>query len=114
MSRLPLLFSVLALLLAVSLVSAAEQKHGFLDKVYNGLEGEGKYIVFIPKAYDGSKEFPVIFFLHGAGETGTDGKKQAGQGLGNAVKPRADTFPFIVVFPQAQPQQGGWAAGSQN
>jgi len=100
------------LLFATAALPAAEPKHGFIDKVYNGPEGEGKYIVFIPKAYDGSKEFPIILFLHGAGETGTDGKKQAEVGLGKAVKAHADTFPFIVVFPQSQKRT--WGAASED
>ncbi len=112
LSRL-LLFAFAFLLAAAPAVVAAEAaQHGFLDKVYKGPEGEGKYIVFVPKAYDGSKPFPVILFLHGAGETGTDGKKQAEVGLGKAVKKDADTFPFIVVFPQSQKRN--WGAASED
>jgi predicted peptidase len=69
-----------------------------------------KYIVFVPKDYHGDKEYPVILFLHGAGESGTDGKKQAAVGLGKAIRDRNEDFPFIVVFPQSQ--KGGWKASS--
>jgi predicted peptidase len=78
-------------------------EHGFVHKVHKDASGDtGKYVVFVPEGYQGDKAYPLILFLHGAGETGTDGEKQAKVGLGPAVKKRATTFPFIVVFPQSQ------------
>src|SRR5262249_53053086 len=56
------------------------------------------------------KAYPVILFLHGAGETGSDGKKQASVGLGKAVKAQEKSFPFITIFPQSQKRT--WQAGS--
>jgi predicted peptidase len=86
---------------------------GFLDRVHKGPDGkEAKYVLFVPHDYKGDKPYPLILFLHGAGETGTDGKKQATAGLGNAIKKREKDFPFIVVFPQAQ--TFGWDAGNAN
>src|SRR5690606_10529805 len=46
--------------------------------------------------------WPVILFLHGAGERGTDGRRQLSAGLGPIVKLRSETFPALVVFPQAE------------
>jgi predicted peptidase len=69
-----------------------------------------KYVVFVPKDYTGDKEFPVILFLHGAGESGTDGLKQVGTGLGKAIRDKKGDFGFIAVFPQSQ--KGGWKAES--
>lgn len=92
---------------------AGEVKTGFLDKVYKGNDGDAKYVVYIPKDYginDDQKAYPVILFLHGAGETGTDGKKQAIVGLGKAIRTKKGNFPFIVVFPQSQKLT--WRAGS--
>jgi predicted peptidase len=105
---------VFAFLAAVA-VQAGDAKTGFIDKIYKGKDAKGKetevkYIVFVPKDYDGSKEFPVILFLHGAGETGTDGKRQAEVGLGKAIRKKQEKFPFITVFPQSQ--KGGWGANS--
>ncbi len=75
---------------------------GFLDRVYKNSEGkEFKYIVFVPHDYKGDKEYPVILFLHGAGESGSDGKRQAKVGLGPAIRKQEKTFPFIAIFPQA-------------
>jgi predicted peptidase len=91
---------------------AGRRKEGFVSRTYRGDEGEGKYLVFVPHKYDAKKPSPVILFLHGAGQTGTDGKAPATVGLGAAIKTREKTFPFIVVFPQSQQQT--WQAGSKD
>lgn len=96
--------------LAIGPLGAGDKdEHGFVSKVYKGKEGESKYVVFVPHDYKGDKDYPLILFLHGAGERGTDGKKQAMVGLGKAIKDKKEKFPFIVVFPQAQKT---WQAGS--
>ena len=104
---------VLAVILAGNLLSAqaGEEKTGFINKVYTGPEGEGKYVVFVPKAYKGDKEFPLILFLHGLGESGSDGLNQVKVGIGPAIK-KKDDFPFIVVFPQSQKRS--WQANSDD
>ncbi|MBX7167096.1 MAG: dienelactone hydrolase family protein [Pirellulales bacterium] len=83
---------------------------GFLSRSYQDAEGvEHKYVVFVPAAYDGNTPFPLIIFLHGAGERGTDNEKQVAVGLGPVVRKQAATFPAIVLFPQAEKS---WMAGS--
>ncbi len=86
-----------------------KSEHGFLNKVFKDKDEESKYVLFVPPSYKGDTAFPVILFLHGAGERGTDGKKQAKVGLGKAIKDKKQDFPFIVVFPQAQKT---WQASS--
>jgi predicted peptidase len=63
----------------------------------------------VPEGYDGSKTFPVILFLHGAGERGEDGVVPAQVGIGPAILNRSGGIPALVVFPQARRT---WAAGS--
>lgn len=93
-------------------------KTGFIDKVFKNDDGtESPYVVFVPHGYDGTKEYPTILFLHGAGETKQadpkkDGKKPVEVGLGPAIKAREKTFPFIAVIPRAE--GFGWAADSKN
>ena len=93
---------------------AAGKTGDFVDRVYRDEAGEHKYAVFVPAGYSPQKKWPVILFLHGAGERGTDGKKQTTVGLGPFVKAQAATFPFLVVFPQCEDQVGrrleGWLA----
>ena len=66
--------------------------------------------MFVPEAYDRSVEYPTILFLHGAGQTGSNGELQAQGGLGEAIRKRQSNFPFIAVFPQSR--QGTWSSES--
>jgi predicted peptidase len=59
-------------------------------------------VLFVPHDYKPDKAYPLILFLHGAGETGSDGKKQVNVGLGPAVRKQEKTFPCLVIFPQSQ------------
>src|SRR5207248_11298799 len=89
----------------------ADTKHGFLDRVHKDADGqEAKYVLFVPYNYQGTKPVPLILFLHGAGESGSDGKKQVEVGLGKAIRQREKDFPFLVVFPQSQKRS--WRADS--
>jgi predicted peptidase len=99
-------------LFLVPLVALAQDnpKTGFLDRVFKDGDKEAKYVLFVPRDYDPQKTYPLVLFLHGLGESGTDGKKQATVGLGKAVKEREKTFPAIVVFPQSQNKS--WNASS--
>jgi predicted peptidase len=93
--------------------AADKDERGFLDRVHKDSDGkEAKYVLFVPHDYKGDKAYPLILFLHGSGESGSDGKKQAGQGIGNAIKKQEKTFGFITVFPQSQKRT--WAADSED
>jgi predicted peptidase len=104
--------SCLALTLTLARARAGEAKeHGFLERVYKDADGvTSKYVVFVPQDYKGDKEYPVILFLHGAGETLGGSKQPVEVGIGPAIKKRAKTFPFIVVIPQSHKRT--WKAGS--
>ncbi len=65
----------------LSVTQAGEATTGFINKIYKGKDGEVKYVDFVPKSYKADTEMPVILFLHGAGESGTDGLKQVKVGL---------------------------------
>ena len=62
---------------------------------------EINYLLFLPKGYDAKaqKRWPLMLFLHGAGERGTNVWKVATHGPPKNVTSRPD-FPFIVVSPQ--------------
>jgi predicted peptidase len=86
---------------------------GFLDKTFkNADDSTSPYVVFIPKDYDGTKEFPVILSLHGSGETKGGGKKPVEVALGTAIKAREKSFPFITVIPQSEKRT--WKADSDD
>lgn len=59
------------------------------------------YRILLPLQYDAKKTYPVLFFLHGAGERGSDNEKQLVHGSKVFLSPDHRTrFPAIVVFPQ--------------
>jgi predicted peptidase len=81
---------------------ADERATGFVHRIHKGTDGtEAKYVVFVPHDYRGDRPYPLILFLHGAGEWGSDGQKQVTVGLGPAIRKREKTFPFLVIFPQS-------------
>ncbi len=60
----------------------------------------GQYLLFLPKNYGhGRKKWPLILFLHGAGERGTDINLVKVHGIPRIVESQPD-FPFIAVSPQ--------------
>src|SRR6266480_2789664 len=59
------------------------------------------YLLFLPEGYgkEQDKKWPLMLFLHGAGERGSDVNKVKVHGPPKIVQKRPD-FPFIVVSPQ--------------
>ncbi len=92
---------------------AAPRTTGFLLRTFKDETGNHKYSVFVPHSYTPAKKWPVILFLHGAGERGSDGVLPTQYGLGPLVKLREPSFPFVVVFPQSKEMRGrllkGWS-----
>ncbi|GAB4108592.1 MAG: prolyl oligopeptidase family serine peptidase [Acidobacteriota bacterium] len=84
----------------------AQVERGFVPKE---LELDGityRYQVFVPESWSPLQEWPVILFLHGAGERGTDGVRQTEVGLGPAIRRNPGAFPALVVMPQCR--RGVW------
>jgi predicted peptidase len=67
------------------------------------------YRVLMPLNYDSTKEYPVIFFLHGAGERGRENERQLIHGSKLFAKEEIRTqYPAIVIMPQC-PTDDYWA-----
>jgi predicted peptidase len=68
-----------------------------------------QYLLYLPKDYDakGKKRWPLILFLHGAGERGTNVNLVTVHGPPKLVKEGRD-FPFIIVSPQC-PAGQAWS-----
>jgi predicted peptidase len=64
------------------------------------------YLLFLPKGYDADpqKKWPLMMFLHGAGERGTNVWLVAVHGPPKLVRSQPD-FPFILVSPQCPTDQ---------
>ncbi len=70
------------------------------------------YLLFLPEGYETSKQkWPLMLFLHGAGESGTNLEKVKTHGPPKLVESRRD-FPFILVSPQSAGR--GWNVDSLN
>jgi len=104
-----LLFS-LAVLLPAHLGSQAVQT-GFLDRSVTLGGVAYRYQVYVPASYSATQRWPVILFLHGAGERGNDGLLQTTAGLGSAIRRHPSSYPAIVVFPQV-PADSAWVGVS--
>ncbi|NKI25479.1 prolyl oligopeptidase family serine peptidase [Arenibacter sp. 6A1] len=68
-----------------------------------------QYRILYPKDFSASKQYPVVLFLHGAGERGSDNEKQLvhGSNLFLEEENRAN-FPAIILFPQCS-QEDYWS-----
>ena len=73
---------------------------------------EGKtlpYRILYPVNYDKTKKYPLLLFLHGAGERGRDNEKQLTWGSKLFItEENRKNFPAIVVIPQC-PEESFWA-----
>ncbi len=65
-----------------------------------------KYLLYLPKDYDHQGSWPVLLFLHGAGERGDDLELVKKHGPPKLIAAGKD-FPFIVVSPQC-PKEKAW------
>jgi predicted peptidase len=102
-------FSAALLLLLVLMPSPAFAQAadtGFLNRTITIGADTHRYQVFVPSDYNRSRSWPVVLFLHGGGERGTDGLIQTEVGIGSAIRRFAARFPAIVVMPQAQAPLG--------
>ncbi len=100
----------LLLALPVWVQSSAAEPAGYEAKVFKGQDGtELQYRVLMPENYDRGGEFPLVLFLHGAGERGDDNLKQLTHGSMMFTNPvNREKYPAIVLFPQC-PAEDYWA-----
>lgn len=82
------------------------QETGFLNRTIE-LHGVAYHFqIYLPEQWqrDDHKQWPIILFLHGRGERGSEGMWQTQIGLPAEVRDHPERWPFIIVMPQcAQP-----------
>jgi acetyl esterase/lipase len=86
-----------------------QQETGFLNRTIE-LDGVTyRFEVYLPEQFrrDDRKSWPVILFLHGRGERGSEGMWQTQIGLPQAVRDHPERWPFVMVMPQC-PLPGYW------
>ncbi len=67
-----------------------------------------KYAVRLPPGHDPKQKWPAVLFLHGSGESGTDGEAPTRVGFGPALQAHPERWPFVVVFPQKPSDEEEW------
>ena len=85
---------------------AMQTPHRFQGKVTHTVKLD--YLLFLPGGYkkSGTNKWPLMLFLHGSGERGTNVDKVTVHGPPKIVKTKKD-FPFILVSPQC-PDERTW------
>ena len=67
------------------------------------------YRILLPKDFDPNKEYPLLVFLHGAGERGNDNENQLYHSSNFFLSYEfRNSFPSIIIFPQC-PKNSYWA-----
>ena len=95
------------LLLITSLAFA--QKDLYKEKVHIKGKDTLKYRIMYPENFSEDKQYPVLLFLHGAGERGNDNQRQLAHGSKLfADQTNRGAFPAIVIFPQC-PKSDYWS-----
>lgn len=97
-----LLSCFLLLLVAAASSLAKQTETGFLDRTLDIAGTTYKYQVFVPDNWNARQSWPIVLFLHGAGERGEDGLTQTEVGIGTAIRLDRGRFPAIVVMPQCR------------
>ncbi len=85
------------------------QDTGFLNRRIELRGTTYKFQVYLPEDWrrDDSKQWPIILFLHGRGERGSEGMWQTQIGIAEAVRNHPDRWPFVIVMPQC-PETAHW------
>lgn len=102
--------TLLILLALAASFTVYAQKDGYEHKCFTSQDGtELNYRLLTPPENAHGKKFPLVLFLHGAGERGSDNEKQLTHGSQMFLNPaNRDKFPAYVIFPQC-PEKSFWA-----
>jgi predicted peptidase len=102
----PAIKNVLAAGLALSVAVSAQAQQPVQKGRTATIQTKINYLTFLPKSYSAKgAPVPLIIFLHGSGESGSDLNKVKAWGP-PAIAEKDPEFPFMVVSPQAP--QGEW------
>jgi predicted peptidase len=93
---------VLCMLISIAWADAPKQTAAKLEKQ---VPIKLDYLVYLPPDYDSKDAWPLVVFLHGAGERGDDLERVKVHGPPKLIEKGKD-FPAIVVSPQCAP--GRW------
>ena len=92
------------------LLAIAYGQNEFEKKIYVTPSGDSlNYRLLRPEIEQKGHKYPLVLFLHGAGERGSDNEKQLFHGSQMWLNPvNRENYPAFVLFPQC-PESGYWA-----
>src|SRR5438477_10379643 len=90
----------LCMILAATPVAFARTQTGFLDRTVTVSGTSYEYKVYVRADFSKKKPWPVILFLHGAGERGADGLRQTDVGIAHAIRLHSARFTFLIQMQQ--------------
>jgi poly(3-hydroxybutyrate) depolymerase len=85
------------------------QDTGFLNRRIELHGVTYRFQVYLPEDWrrDDGRQWPIILFLHGRNERGSEGMWQTQIGIAEAVRSHPERWPFVIVMPQC-PQDAHW------
>jgi len=100
----------ISILLFICTISAqAQDMDVYQKKLFLNKGDTLPYRIMYPPDFDPSGKYPLLLFLHGAGERGNDNEKQLVHGASFFADPsNRKNYPAIVIFPQC-PEGEWWA-----
>lgn len=115
MAKPSLIFGLGLMTATMAPLAAQEQtaQRGFITEVWRSPTGEKvAFDMFIPYTYTGQEAYPLILFLHGAGEREGGKNKPVDVGIGPAIRKYGEKeFPFFVLFPRCRANRNWMADG---
>lgn len=101
--------SLFLFFLLTTALSKAQDLDLYQRKIFTSDDGVLPYRMLLPENFDPHTKYPVVFFLHGSGERGSDNQKQLSHGaelfLRDSIRAR---YPAVVIFPQC-PAEDYWS-----
>ena len=96
-NRYLIIFIIFLYSISISAQNEAYTKGVYVDKQKNSMP----YRFLQPKKMEKGKKYPLVLFLHGAGERGNDNESQLRNGGTVFSNPaNRDKYPCFVLFPQ--------------